>query len=403
MIELIGDFGGIQIDSTRSTRVISIDTKAVLNFYKGITLKKSRIRDNAAGLYSFAPTDGRGEARFASLVGPQHILKARSNGCVFNPKGKTVMRTEVIESKPVEYDGVLCPDFLWNGCLEALYGAGNAVKDIQGNPQVQAILAEALEKQFIALGNSIYDLTHFGQHPLIEDSDANGWYMNHTPTQEWADYTDQQKVIGGLKTIIDHFKYTVGREEYNVDIFNSEVDGKKFIGDPVDLFERAIEAAPFHMKQLAVRNDSMGRPLVIKVTRGIFKAYKDYLIDTYENIPESFYLRIKGLNGQYFTVPDVLQYDGKLVVPDDEQEIFDMTVGVITHRCMVVTPGMFGITYDVDPVSQFDGMGMQIVQKLDPEYKGKIFMTTTFRLGAGIVDPGFMTNASKVLLPDNQQ
>ena len=399
MIKLTGDFGGIQYDSTRSTRYIDIQTETVLKFFKSISLQKTRLRENAAGLYTFVQTDGRGEARFASMRGPKHVLKKRQNGCVFNPKGKQVMFTEKITSQPIEYDNVICPDVFWNGCLEGLFGSGNQVKDLYSSPELQALLAESLEKQFDAIGNSYYDLAHFGNHPIIEESNINGWYQtNGTPTQEWDDFVDQQEAFSGIYTIMDGLK-DAGREEYNLPIYLNEVDGKRFIGDPTELFERGMEKARTPMRQAAIKTTSMGIPLVFKCTRGIFDKYKKDLIAEYVNIPESFYLKVKGLNGQIFTIPDVLWYDGKLVMPDDEQELFDEVTGVITHRCTLLMPGVWGITYDVDPNQQFAGMGMQIVQKLDPEYKGKIFMTTTFRQGAGIVDPDFITMSSLVLVP----
>lgn len=399
MIKLTGDFGGIQYDSTRSTRYIDINTETTLKFFKSISLQKTRLRENAIGLYTFVKTDGKGKARFASLRGPKHVLRKRQNGCVFDPKGKQLMFTEEINAEPIEYDGAICPDVFWNGCLEGLFGDGNAVKDLRSSPELQALLAESLEKQFDAIGNSYYDLAHFGNHPLIQESDINGWYQtNGTPTQEWIDFMDQQEAFSGLTTIVDALK-DVGRDEYNLPIYLNEVDGKKFIGDPTDLFERGMDKAKTPMRQAAIKTASMGIPMVYRVTRGIFKKYKDDLIAQYANIPESFYLKVKGLNGQIFTIPDVLWYDGKLVVPDDEQEIFDEITGVITHRCQLVTPGNFGIAFNVDPNQQFAGMGMQIVQKLDPEYKGKIFMTTTFRQGAGLVDPDFMTMSSLVLVP----
>ena len=400
MIRVEGDFGGIQFDNSRSTRYIDIDTQATLKFFRSISLQKTRIRENAAGLYSFVQTDGKGEARFAYLKGPKHILKRRENGCTFNPKGRTIMFQPTIKTDPIEYDGVLCPDVFWNGCLEGLFGPGNQVKNLYSSPELQALLADALSKQFDAIGNSYFDLATFGNHPLIEDADQNEWYkINGTSTQEWLDFTDQQKATTGLYTIVDALKNIDGRQEFNVPIYLNEIDGKKFIGDPTELFERLIEVSRTPMRQMAVQTASMGVPIVFKVTRGIFKAYKEQLIAQYNGIPESFQMRIKGLDGRLMMIPDVLWYDGKLVIPDDEQEIMDDMLGIITHRAMLCTPGVFGIAYDVDPIGQFQGMGMQIVQKLDPEYKGKIFMTTTFRQGAGILDPEFMNHASLVLTP----
>jgi hypothetical protein len=400
MVTLNGEFGTILIDGDRSNRYIDLPTDVALKFFSGISLQKSRIVDNMLGLYSFVRVRPGQKARFAALRGPKHILQARKNGCVFNPKGKMTMFQTDIPISPVEYDGAQCPDVFWDGCLEAIFGPGNQVKDLTSTPEARAILADVLAKLYTSLGNSTYDVLHYGGHPIIADSRANGWF--NVSNEEFADFEDQQGLgVAGLYTTVDALKSQTGLEHFNVEIFTADVDGEKYVGDPIDLFERCINAAPIEMEQLATRNATNNIPLIIKVTKGIFNAYKKYLITEFNAIPESYLLQTTSVDGRTTRVPNVLMYDGHYVVADHDQKLFDTVVGVTTHRCMVLTPGIFGIAHDVESLAgQYDGMGMQIVQKLDPEYKGKFFMTTTFQLGTGIIDPGFMTNASLILTPE---
>ena len=48
---------------------------------------------------------------------------------------------------------------------------------------------------------------------------------------------------------------------------------------------------------------------------------------------------------------------------------------------------------------QFSGMGLRIEQSSLLREKGRTYMHTTFRLGAGIADTDFMVNASRILTP----
>jgi hypothetical protein len=401
MVTLTGDWGTILVDSDKSSRIINIETETAVTFFKSLILQKARIVDNMLGLYGFVRIKPGQKARFAGLRGPKHVLQPRKNGCVFNPKGRITMFQDSIDTAPIEYDGTLCPDVFWDGCLEALYGPGNQVKDLNATPEGRAILAEVISRLYSSIGNSVYDLVHYAGHPIIADSKASGWY--NVSDSEFNDFEDQQSVgFAGIYTVIDALKNQTGLDHFNVDILTSDVDGEKYVGDPVELFERCLNACPTEMDQLATRNATNNIPMIIKVTKGIFNAYKQYLIAEYNAIPESYLLRTTSVDGRTTTIPNALMYDGHVVVADHDQKLFDTVVGVTTHRCMVLTPGIWAVAHDVENLqNQYSGMGMQIVQKLDPEYKGKFFMTTTFRLGAGIVDPDFMVNASLILTPNS--
>ena len=93
---------------------------------------------------------------------------------------------------------------------------------------------------------------------------------------------------------------------------------------------------------------------------------------------------------------NVLRYKGVAVVQWDEIGTFDAIVGTQSHRAAIVAPGDFGLAHDVQDLAQFDGMGLIVQQSSEVQYKGKIFMSTTFHWGAGIVDPTMVTMASNI-------
>ena len=92
-------------------------------------------------------------------------------------------------------------------------------------------------------------------------------------------------------------------------------------------------------------------------------------------------------------LPNVLTFKGIPVVMWDASTTFDEIVGTKCHRVALVAPGNFGRASDVRSLRQYDGMGLQVVQKLDPPYNGKIYMDTTLRWGAAIADLEFVSYA----------
>jgi len=411
MFSLNGDFGkaiftgGASGNGEMSSRYMSLDTKAALNFFRRISLVKSDLTKNALGLFSFQQAGRNNEINFASFSTPSNLLQSRKNGCAWNPKGHVDMNISSVSLCPIEYNGEQCPDVFWGDCLEKIFGTGNQVRDFFATPEGTTIFGELVSQIYLGLGNSFYDLAWYGQHPLITDADTNGWYTSND--RDWADYIDQQEACGGFMTIVDNLK-AQGETNYGVPILATEIssDGTTFIGTATDVFDRVIEAQPYTMKMAAKR--STGRQDlkgVLLVHPKIFNKYKKELQAEWKQIPEMFHFYYSGEFCEKMgcsekgSVPGVLMYDGYKVVCMDEWENFDTQTGTITYRVMMVTPGVFGMGYDVPQLNQFGGLGMRMVQHLDAPWQGKIYMDTTFKLGMTIIDKDYVVNASKTLTP----
>ena len=396
------DTNGIGFQGDRSSRIIDIPTEAALQLFEAYTVRRPVLAENRLGLYSFVrPRVGEPQrVRFARLTTPRHLLQ-KSNGCGWNPKGRVSMDQEAYNLGSVDYDGEQCPDE-FGDCLSGIFGQGNDAKDMLATPAGRALFNELINKIHLGLGNSMWDLLTFANHPVIDLADANAWYTV-APT-EWDDYFDQQKhdQVGGIITILDNLKDVEGLEQLNVTIQSSDisVDGKDFIGDVIALFRSLVDTSLPDFQIMIDENRGNGAPIML-VSRSIFQAYKTYLTGTYNNIPDGYKLFYTGDDGLSKALPNVLLYDGIWVVQASAWSTFDRINGVTTHRAILTAPGNFGVGYDTDEVlrNQYGGIGMMIKQVLDPPFKGRVYMTTRFALTGAIVDPDFLTMAAYIHQP----
>lgn len=397
--ELTGSFGKFAVLGG-SRRIFEMPVEVVRQFFQDIALKKTDITLNSMGLYTFLNVGRHGKAKMTSLTVPKNLLQSRKNCKTWNPKGRMGLKIDEINTEPVEYMGEQCADAIYGTCLEYMAGAGNAVRDITATPEGQALFAQMLDNIFLGLGNSFYDLATYGQHPLIYDSATNSWWNQEAQTEEdWADFIDQQTGIAvkGHVTLMDEVQ-AEGYNHFNIQIKDSEVSGTKYVGDPIELFKRVEAGATLKMRTI-LRRRRQDMQVVYLVSPGIFDAYKDYILHTYDKIDESFRYFITRANGMIEPVDGVLRYDGKLVVSWDELAEFDELVGTTQHRIVATVTGNMLVAQEVENISQFDGLGLRVVQRLDAPYKGQTFMDTNFRLGTAIADTDFMAMGSHVVTP----
>lgn len=409
IIRFEGDYGemifsGSSTDQGELTgRYLSLNTEAALNFFRKITLVKPDLQSNFFRLFSFARPGRHDKVRFASLTTPRHLLQSRKLGCAWNPKGEITSNIQEFNIYPIEYNGEQCPDVFYGQCLEAILGVGNQVRDLQATPEGRAMVGEMINRIYTGLGNDLYDLAWWGQHPLIDTADTNGWYTANEA--DWVNFKDQQDAIGGIMTMVDYLKHTEGLPQFNVQINESDVNGSEYVGTATDLFDRLIAAQKPEFKLMVKSGRIQGLTPLMLVSRSIFDKYEAELMSEWNQIPELFYRYYSGdwcaINGcsPNEPIPDVLKYKGTTVIAMDEWDLIDTYLGVTTHRAMLTVPGNFAIGFDVPSLAQFNGQGMRITQRLMPPYQGKIYMDTTFKVGTGIIDPDFMGNASLVLTP----
>lgn len=396
MYKLQGEFGEILFDSSNQSRYITIPTGTAIKLFNKVALVAPDLVANELGLFTVGSIGRNKEVVFTSINAPKHILGKRRDGCTWSPKGKITNDIEKTTLCPVEYQGENCPDAFWDSCFETVFGTGNDVKDMFATAEGRALQQEIIRKIYLGLGNSFYELAMWGNHPLIDEADSNGWYT--APEDEWADYTDQQEACTGIMTLVDELKAT-GLPNYNVPIHLSDVDGDRYVGDAFALLDRVINTSSSLMSQALRQGVLNGRAPILQVTKGIFDRLTEQLMIKFSQIPDMYFYFMMGTNQDRTMLPGILRYKGYIIYCNDAWAMFDELTGTITHRVMLSTPGIFGIVADVPDLKQFSGMGLRITQHLDAPYNGKIFMDTTFKMATAILSKSLVNNASLTLTP----
>lgn len=393
-------------DSAGTTRYFSLNTESAVQFFEAISVMQRDVQANTLGLYSHIPVGRNLKARFASLSTPAHLFSVRKNGCAWNPKGG--IRTKLVEylTEAIEYQGEQCPDGLYETCLERIFGTGNDVRDLMATPEGRQLFSQIVNRIYIGLGNSFSELVHFAQHPIITQLNSSALYA--APPDRWADYYDQQMsgaaTTAGLITQLDELR-AQGFQGHDVALPSTDfnADGE-YTGDIVQLLNRLQDAARYDFRQW-INYGMMGAGgsrifPIIKLTDKLYRAYENYLLATFPQLPEMYQYRLTLSDGTSMLMPGILKFNNMPVTRWDEVGWFDNTTGVVSHRAAIFAPGVLGISHDVDQLEQFRGMGLRLVQRLDAPWQGKIFMDTTLRWGAGIGDIDFITQASRILVPN---
>lgn len=401
-----GEFGSMAFEQVGNTRYMTLPTETAVRIFKSIAVKYPDIAGNEMGLYSFASIGRAREAKFMSLGTPSHLLKKGSAGCTWNPKtGKMTSEITKITLCPVEYQGEECPDAFWGDCLETILGVGNEVNDIFATAEGRQMMAMMMEQLYLGIGNSFYELAWFGQHPIIDLADAGSWYT--VTESEWADYKSQQEACVGFMTMIDHYKDIEGLPNFNIPIYESDVNGAKYVGDAIALINRLTGGGSGKFAQMLRQKASYGQNPIIQVTNGVFDRLREQLTSAFGQIPAAYNFYITGRqavqncpNGDCMVLaPNALMYNGYIIYNNYALGMFDDITGVISHRAILSAAGVFGLAYDVPSLEQFNGMGMQVVQYKDAPYLGKTYMNTRFEIGTAILNTEFITSASLLLSP----
>lgn len=382
----------VTIDTIGTNNYIKVRSSTWLNIFNKAAIIEGDVTNDTLGLYSRLLVDGEGKAKFGTIKTPHHLFRPRQNGCVWTPNGKIRMGLTEFDTCPIEYQGEQCPDAYWNSCFESLFTEGRGVRDLETG-EIAQITTSVFRQLAIGLGNSFFELWNFANHPDIVTADTNGTYL--VDDERWEDYYAQQ--VGstsrpvncsGMVTILDELA-NEGESGYTVDIPNSDITAGAYTGDVVALFNQMVNAAKPELKTIARRGVGMGanrRYPIMLVTENIYQAYQDYLITTFPQIPTVLQYFLTGASAGVSTVPGVLNWNGIPVVSWDAITSFDEIVGTTSTKIALVTPGAFGVASDVRNLRQYQGMGLRMVQKLDPPDNGKIYMDTTLRWGAALAD-----------------
>lgn len=380
-----------------NNRILSLTMETTVNYFKKLALVKPNIVANKLKMYTLMSVGNEEAAMIGSFKKKGHFLQPFKHGCTWTPKGGFTHTIEEIPMYRVSGQFEICHDVFLKGCMAKIYGTGNNIRDLAYTAEGAKLLATIIEILFEEIGNDLYDLLHFGRHPMIALSYANKWFRKYGKTDEEMDsYVDQQQTLTGLITLIDKLK-AEGKPNYNVQIYPAHYNGREYTGDVgEDLFLRVFNAQSKEMRAQARQNKGTSAAGIISVSRGIYEKYETELIERGSNIVQGYRLYVSGSDGEPKAIADGLMWKGIPVILDDTWEEFDDTVGIDTHRVVFSGQEVQVIAYDIKELKQFTGMGMIIVQNLLPgkDGNGKILGQTDFRAGTGLVDVRHVVNAS---------
>lgn len=386
------------------TRYATMDVSTTYNLIRTLAVKKPDIRLDYFGLYSFGTFNKGGDVKWVSLSLPKHVLQSHQNGCVWNGKGMS--NADITTATKCTYDfmGEQCPDALGE-CFEGLLGNGRSAQDMLATPEGRALFNQFLNLVFQGIGDSLQESIEFGQHSQMTTSDSADAYL--VSDKEWADFMENQAICRGRITHIDYLK-TQGEVQFDNDISGDDIDDTDtslYTGTPTTLFKSVLDSAKPDFRTHSRRSRSTGNAPIFEVTESIFDAYEEELLDTYSQIPTVFYRFYTGKfcasNGCIETepIPDVLKWKGYTVVSRSDWKEWDSIVGYNTHRVLLSARGVYGLAFDVPNLSQYDGIGMEITQKLEAPYKGKIYMDTRFSVANAILNKDWIVNYSTIVAP----
>lgn len=393
---------GTAFTSQNGSNVIQIGQREALSIFEGYSVKYSDLTANELGLLTLQSVGNVHKIRWGNLTSMSHMLTARKRGCAGGvEKGQIFFTTEDTDLCPVEYRGKICSDVFWDSCFEQIFGTGMDITDLLATEKGRKMWDMILRKLYFGIGNDLHDLAWFGQHPVIDLANDANWYTKSKITpKEWADYVDQMDACTGLITLVDQLK-AKGVDNLNVTITEgTELTSGVWTGNIITFFKKLV-ASHSPIFQTMIDKMNTGQRPIIMVSKEIFEAYKNYLQVTYPGLIESYLFQTTGMDGRTTTARNILQWDGYLVVYNNEFNEFDRLTGTKTHRACVSYPGVFGLGYDIPSLSgQYSGLGMVIQQSPLLNEDDLIRMKTAFKIGTAILDMDLITYASTTIKPN---
>lgn len=382
---------------------LKFETGTTLNILKQTRILNPSYEKNVLGMYTFVPVDRDGSARFGSFKGNDHNLRSRDASCTWNPNGEMTFGIDTITTCAKQYQNEMCSAILWDTCWEKLLDIGMGKLDFESTPEGSKFLQLAIDDITKRIGNDYYNVVEFSNHPNITLSNTNDyWAEAGTTAKDWTAFKLQQldSNCSGIWTTAEMLKTVQGYDHFNVPISADDVDGTKYIGDVIELFDTAIERMTSELATWELQegvDPALALP-IIHVSQGMFNRYKQQLRTQYNNIPQGFMLMLKGVTGIEMPARNVLLYDGHWVIARPDWARFDKITGITSHMIAVTAPGVLGITADVSPSNQYRGMGMVVTRRPGAPFN-KTYFEAQFRVGGTIMDHRFMTYGSLFLAP----
>ena len=387
------------------TSYLTIQTGESLKLFRKMSIAQSNLLDNSYGLFTFMNAEGEKTVRFATMNTPRYMAKKCVDGCVWDPnENRMRLKSDHIPLCCIDVQMEECWDTFKGDCLDKIYTYGTQGKNINATAEGRTLFSEMLRSIYMGLGEDVWDIAWFGNHPLIAEAEENDWYT--LDDDQWENYYRTMSSCTGIISLLDILKAN-GNANMNCPIHASEVsaDGEVFIGDPFKVLDRMLAKQNAKMKRLSKRGAN-NQKAIFCVDSKFFAAFEEAMLNRYDNIPATmqyfFEKRFCDQVGCDSTMAQsgVLKYKGHLVVCKDEWDEFDTITGTKTCRVILVCPGIFGMTYNDPQLLRSPNLGMRLTQRNDPPFNGKTYFDTRWEMGFGLIDPDYVLMACLTLTPE---
>lgn len=391
-MEIIG-LGNIDAGVFNGNQYFQADIKTTLTFLENVGVVHEDLILNDMGFFNISKNIVDGKAKFVSPTALNYITQGGSNGCAWNPVGGMTynMTDAALDKHLIQMEQ--CPEIV--PCWESLFGIGNQVESWTATPVGRKLLDDLIKGVYRGIGNDMYKGALIGNHPILTAAEAS-----YTGDPDfYAQLKSTLSITGGWFTMIDELASSEGGQ-YAVPINSSEFSGSKFTGNPITLFQRMKDAMPSVFKQAAKQQKAYGRRPCILVSGSIFSAYKEWLMTNHPTIPDLLLYRMSnefssnyGLNAQA-PATGILGWDDFWIKEMDGLDVVAEEIQVTHHRATMVMPGILGLGLDVAEVSGYKGMGLRMEESTQLKERGKIYMSTNYKMGTALTDKKFIVNAS---------
>jgi hypothetical protein len=378
---------------------VQIDIKNTLHFIKDYSLMYEDLLLNAMDFYNVSSNVTNGKVRFINFTMGGNITKAKPDNCAWEPNGKVGTNSSTIDLCPANVQIEHCHGLI--ECWRELFGTGNQVTDPTATEFGQLQYRQLLELVFKAIGNDFYKINWFGRNELMLNAAAQT--LGQTNPDQYNELKKTLDTCGGWTSIIDYYQ-SQGIQNFACNAINSDnVSGGKFLGDIIEVFKKMVEcASPAFKAAMKTRQvgGADGRACML-VTPDLYDAYKEYLLQRYNTIPDIFHF---SMNGEFCAkigcgansrMDGALLWDNIWIKCMDSWAVATSEMAINHTRAILTLPKNLALGVDVGDSGAGNGMGFSLFEdKENPKFRGKLFGETNYQLGTGIIFRDFIVNSS---------
>lgn len=327
--------------------------------------------------------EAKNKVKMVHLEEDADFLQAKSNCNTWNPNVSFQSNPHEFTLTDYEVNGEQCTDEFDKGVARLVLDSGQRSLIFGNTPELNAVEQAMIIMIQRGLTNNLFQNVWFSDPAFNTVSDNWGTAdLGHLSPEQRAKLTTTLGLQNGLwDEIVD---YVTADQVAYVDTNDGTSGGNMLTpANVTTLFEEMLLQADLTLRQWGNSITDQSQKPMFLVQPGLFRAYKRYLQSLGQE--PAYQLLINGT-----AVPNVLMWDGYMVVAMPEWDMFDHKTGRMHattrrsrhQRAILTVPRNFTIGVNMENVSGFPGSGLLVQQSTDIIYKGKKWMYYSFGMGA---------------------